>query len=116
MLVTVDYSDPGTLETFDWSGNLLWRYHSLPGDPQLNHPSLAFALPNGDFLMNDDYNHRVVVIDPRPTGSSGNTGTRARRERRRDSSTNRDGVDLVPPYSFDIIRAKTMGQPTTTTP
>jgi len=116
VLVTVDYSNPGTLETFDWSGNLLWRYHSLPGDPQLNQPSLALALPNGDFLMNDDYNHRVVVIDPRTDrivwqyGHTGQTGTAP------GFLNKPDGVDLVPPYSFDIIRAKTMGQPTTTTP
>ena len=116
VLVTVDYSNPGTLETFDWSGNLLWRYHSLPGDPQLNHPSLALALPNGDFLMNDDYNNRVVVIDPRSDrivwqyGHTGETGTAP-------GYLNRpDGVDLVPPYSFDIIRGETMGQPTPTTP
>ena len=116
VLVTVDYSNPGTLETFDWSGNLLWRYHSLPGDPQLNQPSLAFALPNGDFLMNDDYNHRVVVIDPRTDrivwqyGHTGQTGTAP------GFLNKPDGVDLVPPFSFDMIRAKTMGQPTTTTP
>jgi DNA-binding beta-propeller fold protein YncE len=116
VLVTVDYSDPGTLETFDWSGNLLWRYHPLPGDPPLNHPSLAFALPNGDFLMNDDYNHRVVVIDPRSDrivwqyGHTGQTGTAS------GYLNKPDGVDLVPPYSFDIIRSETMGQPTTTTP
>jgi hypothetical protein len=116
VLVTVDYSNPGTLETFDWSGNLLWRYHPLPGDPPLNHPSLAFALPNGDFLMNDDYNHRIVVIDPRSDrivwqyGHTGQTGTAP-------GFLNRpDGVDLVPPHSFDIVRDKTMGQPTTTTP
>ena len=116
VLVTVDYSNPGTLETFDWSGNLLWRYHPLLGDPQLNHPSLAFALPNGDFLMNDDFNDRVVVIDPRSDrivwqyGNTGQTGTAA-------GYLNRpDGVDLVPPFSFDIVRAETMGQPTTPTP
>ncbi|HEX5266647.1 MAG TPA: hypothetical protein VFW24_07725 [Acidimicrobiales bacterium] len=63
--VTVSYTDPGVLETFDSSGHLLWRYAPLQGDPPLDQPSLAEPLPNGDFLMNDDFNHRVVVIDPR---------------------------------------------------
>ena len=30
----------------------------------LNHPSLAFELPNGDIAVNDDYRDRVVIIDP----------------------------------------------------
>jgi hypothetical protein len=31
----------------------------------LRFPSLAVELPNGNVLLNDDLNHRVVVIDPR---------------------------------------------------
>ena len=30
----------------------------------LNHPSLAEVLPNGLICVNDDYRHRVVIIDP----------------------------------------------------
>ena len=30
----------------------------------LNHPSLAERLPNGLIAVNDDYRHRVVIIDP----------------------------------------------------
>ena len=110
VLLTVDYSNPGKLETFDWSGRLLWRYQPLPGDVQLNQPSLALALPNGDFLMNDDFNHRVVVIDPRTDrivwqyGFTGKAGTAP------GYLDKPDGVDLAPPYSFVITRAATMGQ------
>jgi len=35
------------------------------GAAALNHPSLAVGLPNGDVLLNDDANHRVIVVDPR---------------------------------------------------
>jgi hypothetical protein len=31
----------------------------------LDHPSLAERLPNGFICTNDDYRHRVVIIDPR---------------------------------------------------
>lgn len=31
----------------------------------LNHPSLAERLPNGLIGANDDYRHRVVIIDPK---------------------------------------------------
>ena len=113
VLVTVDYSNPGRLETFDWSGNLLWRYQPLPGDPQLDQPSLAVPLPNGDFLMNDDYNQRVVVVDPRSDRIVWQYGFTARPGTAPGYLDKPDGVDLAPPYSFVITRAGTMGQPTT---
>ena len=31
----------------------------------LDHPSLAIMLPNGDIAINDDYNDRVVIVDPK---------------------------------------------------
>jgi hypothetical protein len=30
----------------------------------LDHPSLAERLPNGLISVNDDYRHRVILIDP----------------------------------------------------
>ena len=62
--LTVDYSSPGQVETFDGSGHLLWRY-APTGAAALNHPSLALPLPNGDVICNDDHNHRVIVVDPK---------------------------------------------------
>ncbi len=110
--VSVSYSNPGVLETFDSHGNLLWRYQPLPGQPQLNEPSLALPLPNGDFLMNDDYNHRVVVIDPgtdKVVWQYGVTGQPGSAPGYLDKP---DGVDLAPPYSLLMRHASTMGQPT----
>ena len=109
--LTVSYTDPGVLETFDSSGGLLWRYAPLAGDPQLNQPSLAEPLPNGDVLMNDDYNHRVVVIDPtndRIVWQYGHTGVPGTAPGYLDKP---DGVDLVPPYSLLARHAPTMGTP-----
>ncbi len=112
VLVTAGYTSPGLLETFDWTGKLLWRYHPLPGNPPLNHPSLALPLPNGDFLMNDDRNNRVVVIDPRTDrivwqyGVTGHSGAIP------GYLNDPDGVDLVPPCSLAVQHASTMGQPT----
>ncbi|HZU74273.1 MAG TPA: hypothetical protein VE990_16035 [Acidimicrobiales bacterium] len=109
--VTVSYSDPGVLETFDSTGHLLWRYQPVAGDPQLNQPSLAEPLPNGDFLMNDDYNHRVVVVDPgtdRIVWQYGHTGVAGSQAGYLDKP---DGVDLAPPHSLLITHAATVGQP-----
>jgi hypothetical protein len=111
VFVTVSYSDPGVLETFDTGGRLLWRYSPLAGDPQLDQPSLALPLPNGDFLMNDDLNHRVVVIDPvndRIVWQYGHT-------RQAGSGpgylAKPDGVDLAPPHSLVERFGARMGQP-----
>jgi hypothetical protein len=68
-----DLSAPGQIVEFDSSGRLTWRY--APASPNaLSRPSLALPLPNGDIVAND-YNDRVIVVDPSPTGSSGGTAT-----------------------------------------
>jgi hypothetical protein len=99
LFLSVDYTNPGAIETFTNDGKLLWRY--APSGPQaLNQPSLALPLPNGDILANDDKNDRVIVIDPRKdriVWQYGHTGVPG-------SGTgflsNPDGVDLAPPFSL----------------
>lgn len=103
--LTADYSDPGQVVEFDRSGHLLWRMGGL------NRPSLALPLPNGDILVNDDYNDRVIVIDPstdRIVWQYGHTGTSGRAP---GYLNDPDGVDLVPPDSMLISHATTMGEP-----
>jgi hypothetical protein len=98
--ITVDYSDPGQVVEFDRTGRLLWRYGPPSGPGMLNHPSLAVALPNGDILLNDDYNDRVIVIDPhtdRIVWQYGHTGVAGTAP---GYLHNPDGVDLLPPYSY----------------
>ena len=56
--LTADYSDPGQVAEFTSSGRVVWRMGGF------NQPSLALPLPNGDILLNDDFNHRVCVVDP----------------------------------------------------
>jgi hypothetical protein len=103
--LTADYSQPGRVVEFDSSGRLLWRFGGL------NHPSLALPLPNGDILVNDDYNHRVIVIDPitnRIVWRYGHTGVPGTAP---GYLNDPDGVDLVPPDSMLIVHAPTMGLP-----
>jgi hypothetical protein len=103
--LTADYSNPGQVVEFDRSGRLLWRLGGL------NRPSLALPLPNGDILLNDDFNHRVCVADPATgavvwqyghTGAAGSTP---------GYLNDPDGVDLVPPDSLVMTHAATMGEP-----
>ena len=100
LYVTVGWQSPGILETFDRHGHLHWRYRPRAGAAQLDHPSLALPLPNGDFLVNDDFNDRVIVVDPRTNrvvwqyGHTGIAGSAP------GYLSRPDGVDLAPPSSL----------------
>jgi DNA-binding beta-propeller fold protein YncE len=103
--LTTDYSDPGQVVEFDARGHPLWRMGGF------NRPSLALPLPNGDILLNDDFNHRVCVVDPaahRVVWQYGHTG---RAGRAPGYLSDPDGVDLVPPDSLLITHGATMGEP-----
>jgi hypothetical protein len=63
--VVADYSSPGHVLIMDRAGKVLWTYGPAFGPGSLDHPSLALMLPNGLIAVNDDYNHRVVLIDRR---------------------------------------------------
>jgi hypothetical protein len=103
--LTADYSAPGQVVEFSQAGQLLWRLGGM------NHPSLALPLPNGNILVNDDFNHRVIVIDPathRIVWQYGHTGVSGSAP---GYLNDPDGVDLVPPMSMTITHAATMGRP-----
>ena len=99
VFLSVDYTSPGAIETFNTKGQLLWRF-APKGANALDHPSLAIPLPNGDILANDDYNDRVIVVDPQTNkivwqyGHTGQPGTKP------GFLNIPDGVDLAPPNSL----------------
>ena len=94
--LVASYVSPGAVVRFDRSGKVLWTYRPISGPGVLDHPSLAAPLPNGLIAINDDYNHRVVLIDPKTgrivwqygTGSAG-TGV--------GQLSYPDGIDLLLP-------------------
>jgi DNA-binding beta-propeller fold protein YncE len=103
--LTADYSDPGQVAEFTSSGRVVWRMGGF------NQPSLALPLPNGDILLNDDFNHRVCVVDPathRIVWQYGHTGKAGRGP---GYLSDPDGVDLVPPDSLLVTHGATMGVP-----
>ncbi len=59
-----DYSLPGEILEFNRRDHILYRYAPSSGPGELDHPSLAEMLPSGVFMANDDYNNRMVAIDP----------------------------------------------------
>ncbi|HUX19909.1 MAG TPA: PQQ-binding-like beta-propeller repeat protein, partial [Spirochaetia bacterium] len=66
--LVADYSRPGGIIEFNRAGKILYAYHPRSGPGMLDHPSLVELLPSGAFMVNDDYNDRMVAIDPQ-TGS-----------------------------------------------
>lgn len=107
--LTVDYSEPGQVVIFNRAGRRLWSYSGHSRD-RLDHPSLALPLPNGDIVLNDDYNHRVIVIDPHTdkiVWQYGVTGTPGSRP---GYLNNPDGIDLAPSQSLLIIHRRSMAR------
>ena len=108
--IVADYSDPGQVVIFTRTGHLVWRFRPA-GAAALNHPSLALPLPDGNILVNDDYNDRVIVISPttnRIIWQYGHDGVPGRAAGYLD---NPDGVDLAPPDSLLMTHAATTGHP-----
>jgi hypothetical protein len=110
VLLTTSYTNPGVVEEFSTSGKLLWRY-APTGAGALDEPSLALPLPNGDVLVNDDWNDRVIVIDPTTDQVVWQYGVTGVPGRAPGFLFKPDGVDLAPPYSLDMTHAATMGIP-----
>ncbi|HZD71493.1 MAG TPA: PQQ-binding-like beta-propeller repeat protein, partial [Actinomycetes bacterium] len=64
LYLVADYTRPGGIVEFTREGHIVWTYRPRRGEAMLDHPSLAERLPSGLICVNDDYRHRVVVIDP----------------------------------------------------
>lgn len=110
VLLSADYTDPGAIEELTSTGRLIWRY-APAGPAALDRPSLALPLPNGDILANDDWNHRVVVIDPATGKVVWQYGHTAVPGSAPGYLYKPDGVDLAPPYSLADLHAATEGLP-----
>lgn len=62
--LVADYEHPGAFIEFNRSGKVLYRYGPSSGTGELDDPSLVERLPSGVLMANDDYNDRMVAIDP----------------------------------------------------
>jgi len=63
-IIVANYHNPGSIiEINPATGKVVWQYFYASGEQSLNKPSLAFEMPNGIILANDDLNHRVIAID-----------------------------------------------------
>ncbi len=62
-ILVADWVSPGHIYLFGPGGHVRWNY-TPTGANQLNHPSSAQLLSNGDVLICDDHNDRIIVVQP----------------------------------------------------
>jgi outer membrane protein assembly factor BamB len=95
-VLVASFTDPGKIVIVDTQGSVTWSLGAASGPNRLAKPSLAVRWPNGLIAANDDYNERVIVIDPRTKrivwqyGHTGVPGTAA------GFLNKPDGIDLLP--------------------
>jgi outer membrane protein assembly factor BamB len=95
-VLVCSFAVPGRIVIVDRQGRIDWSFGTASGPDRLAKPSLAVRWPNGLIAANDDYNERVIVIDPRTKkivwqyGHTGVSGTAA------GYLNKPDGIDLLP--------------------
>jgi outer membrane protein assembly factor BamB len=95
-ILVASFVDPGRIVIMRRDGTVNWSFGAPSGPNELNKPSLAVMWPNGLIAANDDYNQRVIVIDPRTkriVWQYGHTGIAGTRPGYLDKP---DGIDLLP--------------------
>jgi outer membrane protein assembly factor BamB len=95
-ILLADYASPGAAVIVNRRGEVLWRYRPTAGWGVLNHPSLAVMLPNGNIAINDDFNHRVVIVDPHTRHIVWFYGHRGVPGRGANELHTPDGMDFIP--------------------
>jgi len=93
-VLLTNYRKPGAIVEVSKSGRVVWWYG---GDKEykLNRPSLAIELPNGNILANDDFNHRVIVVDKKSKQIVWQYGVSGKPGRGKGQLNIPDGLDIV---------------------
>ena len=95
-ILLADYASPGAVLILNRHGKVLWRYRPTFGWGELDHPSLAIMLPNGNVAVNDDYGDRVVIVDPKTNRIVWQYGHRGTPGTRPGYLNTPDGMDYIP--------------------
>jgi outer membrane protein assembly factor BamB len=95
-ILVAGFTDPGKVVELTTSGRVTWSFGAPSGPNRLNKPSLAVRLPNGLLAVTDDWNDRVLLVDPhtrRIVWQYGHTGVPSRAA---GYLSKPDGLDLLP--------------------
>ncbi len=88
------YTKPGKIIEIDRYGKIVWQYKAKPHE-ELDRPSLAIELPNGNILATDDLNQRVIVIDKATNDILWQYGVTHRRGHKPGYLHIPDGLDII---------------------
>ena len=107
-ILVASFESPGKIVELTHTGRVTWSFGAPSGPDMVNKPSLAVRWPNGMIAANDDYNHRVIVIDPktkRIVWQYGHTGVASAAPGYLDKP---DGIDLLPAatVAHSVLSAK----------
>jgi hypothetical protein len=95
-VLVASFTSPGKIVIVDRAGRVDWSFGTASGPDYLDKPSLAVRWPNGMIAANDDYNHRVIVIDPRTKRIVWQYGHTAVSGTAPGYLNKPDGIDLLP--------------------
>jgi outer membrane protein assembly factor BamB len=95
-VLVASFTSPGRVDVLTPRGRIVWTYEFPSGPRALDHPSLATAGPNGTIILNDDFNHRVLVIDRATKRIVWQYGHDGRPGSRPGYLSNPDGLQLLP--------------------
>ncbi len=93
-ILVASYQHPGKIIEITKAGSVTWEFDG-EGATALNRPSLAIELPNGNILSNDDYNHRVIVIDKQTKQIIWQYGVMGKPGRDLGQLSIPDGLDII---------------------
>jgi outer membrane protein assembly factor BamB len=105
--LVADYESPGAFVEFNRNCDVLYRYGPSSGPGALNHPSLVEQLPSGVLMANDDYNDRIVAVDPATGALVYQYGTTGVAGTSRGLLNTPDGFDILAPGGVTPTHAAT---------
>jgi outer membrane protein assembly factor BamB len=105
--LVADYESPGAFVEFNRQCDVLYRYGPVSGPGALNHPSLVEQLPSGVLMANDDYNDRIVAVDPSTGALVWQYGTTSVAGTAAGLLSTPDGFDILAPGGVTPTHAAT---------
>lgn len=94
-ILVAGFNTPGRVDEITPRGRVVWTFEPS-GRWSLDRPSLAVRWPNGMIALTDDWNHRVLVVDPRTKRVVWSYGHLNRPGRAPGYLNKPDGLDLLP--------------------
>jgi outer membrane protein assembly factor BamB len=91
------YENPGSFVEFNRNCDILYRYGPVSGPGALDQPSLVEQLPSGVLMANDDYDDRIVAIDPATGALVWQYGTKGVAGTAAGLLNTPDGFDILAP-------------------